>query len=175
MPSYQCHNTRSLALIRTYRQQLKQRGFYRLLGSLHQSKQGAPVARDRHISRRVGFLCIASPQQDDLRLSGPPSRQDASGGARTRDRRIPADLKADSLATVPPTPQSAGGGINYRMVETSNTVHFHPVKKQLCNKLEKRLKIAKPTTRTNQYKGRNTITNLHPSETWWTIKYVVPL
>ncbi|GFO11310.1 hypothetical protein PoB_003781500 [Plakobranchus ocellatus] len=45
-----------------------------------------------------------SPQQGDLRLSGPPSGQGASGGARTCDRRAPADLRADSLATVPPTP-----------------------------------------------------------------------
>ncbi|GFO14123.1 hypothetical protein PoB_004062800 [Plakobranchus ocellatus] len=34
----------------------------------------------------------------------PPSSQVAGGGARTRDRRIPADIRADSLATVPPTP-----------------------------------------------------------------------
>ncbi|GFN83382.1 hypothetical protein PoB_000988800 [Plakobranchus ocellatus] len=52
------------------------------------------------------FLYIASPQQGDLRLSGPPSGQGAGGGARTRDRRVPADLRADSLATVPPTPLS---------------------------------------------------------------------
>ncbi|GFN78078.1 hypothetical protein PoB_000458400 [Plakobranchus ocellatus] len=50
------------------------------------------------------ILCIASPQQGDFRLSGPPSGQGAGGGARTRDRRVPADLRADSLATVPPTP-----------------------------------------------------------------------
>ncbi|GFO30645.1 hypothetical protein PoB_005715000 [Plakobranchus ocellatus] len=50
------------------------------------------------------------PQQGDLRLSGPPSGQDAGGGARTRDRRVPADLRADSLATVPPTPQRRGHG-----------------------------------------------------------------
>ncbi|GFO29196.1 hypothetical protein PoB_005570100 [Plakobranchus ocellatus] len=43
-------------------------------------------------------------QQGDLRLSGPPSGQGAGGGARTRDRKVPADLRADSLATVPPTP-----------------------------------------------------------------------
>ncbi|GFO38395.1 hypothetical protein PoB_006490000 [Plakobranchus ocellatus] len=49
--------------------------------------------------------CVqASPQQGDLRLSGLPSGQDAGGGARTRDKRVPADLRADSLATVPPTP-----------------------------------------------------------------------
>ncbi|GFN73924.1 hypothetical protein PoB_000043000 [Plakobranchus ocellatus] len=45
-----------------------------------------------------------NPQQGDLRLSGPPSGQGAGGGARTRDRMVPADLRADSLATVPPTP-----------------------------------------------------------------------
>ncbi|GFN78490.1 hypothetical protein PoB_000499600 [Plakobranchus ocellatus] len=49
-------------------------------------------------------VCIASPQ-GDLRLSGPPSGQGACGGARTRDRRIPTDIRADSLATVPPTPR----------------------------------------------------------------------
>ncbi|GFO48301.1 hypothetical protein PoB_007480600 [Plakobranchus ocellatus] len=44
------------------------------------------------------------PQQGDLRPSGPPSDQGAGGGGRTRDRRVPADLRADSLATVLPTP-----------------------------------------------------------------------
>ncbi|GFO49580.1 hypothetical protein PoB_007608500 [Plakobranchus ocellatus] len=52
------------------------------------------------ITKRI----VASPQQGDLRLSGPPSGQGASGGARTRDRRVPADPRAHSLATVPPTP-----------------------------------------------------------------------
>ncbi|GFO04845.1 hypothetical protein PoB_003135000 [Plakobranchus ocellatus] len=47
-----------------------------------------------------------SPQQGDLRLSGPPSGQGAGSGARTRDRRVPADLRADSQATVLPTPLS---------------------------------------------------------------------
>ncbi|GFN75036.1 hypothetical protein PoB_000154200 [Plakobranchus ocellatus] len=40
----------------------------------------------------------------DLRLSGPPSGQGTGSGARTR--RIPADLRADSQATVLPTPPS---------------------------------------------------------------------
>ncbi|GFO16987.1 Williams-Beuren syndrome chromosomal region 27 protein [Plakobranchus ocellatus] len=44
------------------------------------------------------------PQQGDLRLSGPPSGQSASAGVRTRDRRVPSDLRADSLAAEPPTP-----------------------------------------------------------------------
>ncbi|GFO49732.1 hypothetical protein PoB_007623700 [Plakobranchus ocellatus] len=59
-------------------------------------------------SLSAGFLYIASPHQGDLRLSGRPSGQGASGGARTRDRRIPADLRVDSLPTVRPSPASAG-------------------------------------------------------------------
>ncbi|GFN85922.1 hypothetical protein PoB_001242800 [Plakobranchus ocellatus] len=51
-----------------------------------------------------GFLYIASAQQGDLRLSGPPSGQGAGGGTRTCNRRVTADLSADSLATVLPTP-----------------------------------------------------------------------
>ncbi|GFO45575.1 hypothetical protein PoB_007208000 [Plakobranchus ocellatus] len=46
----------------------------------------------------------ASPPKGDLRLSGPPSGQGAGGGARTRDRRVPAEFRADSLVTVPSTP-----------------------------------------------------------------------
>ncbi|GFN82658.1 hypothetical protein PoB_000916400 [Plakobranchus ocellatus] len=65
----------------------------------------APTARAHY--RHPGlefFLYIASPQQGDLRLSGPPSGQGAGSGARTRDRRVPAGLRADSQATVLPTP-----------------------------------------------------------------------
>ncbi|GFO21671.1 macrophage mannose receptor 1 [Plakobranchus ocellatus] len=46
----------------------------------------------------------ASPQQSDLRLQGHPSGQGAGGGAQTRDRRDPADRKAELLSTVPLTP-----------------------------------------------------------------------
>ncbi|GFO22383.1 hypothetical protein PoB_004888800 [Plakobranchus ocellatus] len=48
--------------------------------------------------------CIVSPQQGDLRLSGPPSGQGAGGGAQTRDKGVSADLRAASVATVPPMP-----------------------------------------------------------------------
>ncbi|GFO26421.1 hypothetical protein PoB_005292600 [Plakobranchus ocellatus] len=44
------------------------------------------------------------PQQDDFRLPGPSSDKGADDGAQIRDRRVPADLRADSLSTVPPTP-----------------------------------------------------------------------
>ncbi|GFN73564.1 hypothetical protein PoB_000007000 [Plakobranchus ocellatus] len=57
-------------------------------------------------SQEFGFLYIASPQQDDLRLLGPPLDQGTGGGARTRDRRVVADLRMDSLTTVPLTPQT---------------------------------------------------------------------
>ncbi|GFO11909.1 hypothetical protein PoB_003841400 [Plakobranchus ocellatus] len=53
------------------------------------------------------FLHTASPPQGDLRLLGPPSGKGVGGGARTRDRRDPADLRTDSLATKPPTPLRA--------------------------------------------------------------------
>ncbi|GFO05295.1 hypothetical protein PoB_003180000 [Plakobranchus ocellatus] len=36
--------------------------------------------------------------------------QAAGGGARTRIRRVPVDLRANSLATVPSTPWKRGGG-----------------------------------------------------------------
>ncbi|GFO18286.1 hypothetical protein PoB_004479100 [Plakobranchus ocellatus] len=48
---------------------------------------------------------MASPQQGDLRLSGPPTGQGVGGRARTRDRRALADLWADLLPTMPPKPQ----------------------------------------------------------------------
>ncbi|GFN89992.1 hypothetical protein PoB_001649800 [Plakobranchus ocellatus] len=51
------------------------------------------------------FLSLPSPQQGDLKRSGPPSDQGAGGGTQTRDRRFPSDLRVDSLATVPSTPR----------------------------------------------------------------------
>ncbi|GFO03154.1 hypothetical protein PoB_002965900 [Plakobranchus ocellatus] len=63
-------------------------------------------------NRRSG---TTSPHQGDLRLLGPPSGRNADGGARTRDRRVPADLRADLQATVLPTPRKKGetGTIQY--------------------------------------------------------------
>ncbi|GFO45852.1 hypothetical protein PoB_007235700 [Plakobranchus ocellatus] len=56
---------------------------------------------ERKISSNKIDESIASPKQDDFRLSGPPSGQGVCGGARTRNRRIPVDLRADLPATVP--------------------------------------------------------------------------
>ncbi|GFO06731.1 hypothetical protein PoB_003323600 [Plakobranchus ocellatus] len=55
------------------------------------------------------YFYTASPQQTDFRLSGPPSGRGAGGGARTHNRRVPADPRTDSLATVPPSPRKARG------------------------------------------------------------------
>ncbi|GFO44341.1 cyclic nucleotide-gated cation channel [Plakobranchus ocellatus] len=57
-----------------------------------------------NVDSLVWFLCIASPQQGDFRLSGPPPSRGAGGDAGTRGRGIHADLRADSLATMPPMP-----------------------------------------------------------------------
>ncbi|GFO00471.1 hypothetical protein PoB_002697600 [Plakobranchus ocellatus] len=54
------------------------------------------------ISRRIRSPLYHRPPISEP--SSTPSGQDAGGEARTHDRRIPADFKADSLATVPPTP-----------------------------------------------------------------------
>ncbi|GFN90280.1 hypothetical protein PoB_001678600 [Plakobranchus ocellatus] len=54
---------------------------------------------------KYNCLVALGREQDYLRLSGFRSGQGAGGGARTRDRTVPADLRADSLATVPSTPR----------------------------------------------------------------------
>ncbi|GFN93665.1 hypothetical protein PoB_002017100 [Plakobranchus ocellatus] len=48
------------------------------------------------------FFSTACPQEDDLGFLDPPSGQGAGDEARTRDRRVPADLRAGSLFTEPP-------------------------------------------------------------------------
>ncbi|GFO49326.1 hypothetical protein PoB_007583100 [Plakobranchus ocellatus] len=71
------------------------------------SKKGVPIARRRIPYHPAGSdlaEAIHGPQQGDLSLSGLPSGKNANGGAQTPDRRILADLRADSLATVPTTP-----------------------------------------------------------------------
>ncbi|GFO28954.1 hypothetical protein PoB_005545900 [Plakobranchus ocellatus] len=61
-------------------------------------------------TRQLNRLCLlpddfespTSPQlAGDLRLSGPPSGPGAGDWVRTRDRRVPADLRAHLLSTVP--------------------------------------------------------------------------
>ncbi|GFO19022.1 hypothetical protein PoB_004552700 [Plakobranchus ocellatus] len=64
-------------------------------------------------------LRTSDPQQGDLRLSGPPSGQGAGSGARTRDRRVPADLRANSQATVLPTPRTNNENSNMEYAYTA--------------------------------------------------------
>ncbi|GFN99319.1 hypothetical protein PoB_002582500 [Plakobranchus ocellatus] len=64
---------------------------------------GLAIYENPHDDSNFSMELNASPQQGDLRLSGLQSGQGSSGGARTRDRRVPADLRADSLATRRPT------------------------------------------------------------------------
>ncbi|GFN99609.1 hypothetical protein PoB_002611500 [Plakobranchus ocellatus] len=62
-------------------------------------------------------------QQGDLRLLGLLSGQGVRSGARTRDRRVPADLRADSLTTVSPTPPNVVRG-NAPVSEFDNEKRF---------------------------------------------------
>ncbi|GFO21936.1 hypothetical protein PoB_004844100 [Plakobranchus ocellatus] len=45
--------------------------------------------------------------------TGPPSGQSNGSGARTRDRRVHAAHRADSLSTVPPTPPKISGIVDH--------------------------------------------------------------
>ncbi|GFO05193.1 hypothetical protein PoB_003169800 [Plakobranchus ocellatus] len=55
----------------------------------------------------ICFNRLFNPQQGDPRLSGAQSGQGVGRGARTCDRRVPANLRVDSLATVPPMRSAA--------------------------------------------------------------------
>ncbi|GFN94000.1 RNA-directed DNA polymerase from mobile element jockey [Plakobranchus ocellatus] len=68
-------------------------------------KSNEYVLKEANLERSLIKTIRQSPQQGNLGISGPPSGQGTAGGDRTRDRRFPADLRADSLSTVPPTPQ----------------------------------------------------------------------
>ncbi|GFO24636.1 hypothetical protein PoB_005114100 [Plakobranchus ocellatus] len=78
-------------------------------------------------SSLVWFSCLASPHRGDLRLSGLPSGQGADGGARVRDRSVPAYLRADSISTVPPTPFNPGGTMKL-IVVSNDDVDYTPPK-----------------------------------------------
>ncbi|GFN75901.1 hypothetical protein PoB_000240700 [Plakobranchus ocellatus] len=51
--------------------------------------------RSRSTEITAGLPVEATPQQDDLRLSGPPSGQGADCSTPSRVRRVPADLRED--------------------------------------------------------------------------------
>ncbi|GFO44481.1 hypothetical protein PoB_007098600 [Plakobranchus ocellatus] len=64
------------------------------------------------------------------------SGQGAGGGARTRDRRVPADLRADSLTTVPPTLQLKIGALVQEIISLCEK-HVHLIGAIEAVKLEK--------------------------------------
>ncbi|GFO46857.1 hypothetical protein PoB_007336200 [Plakobranchus ocellatus] len=75
-------------------------------------------------------MYIASLQHHDLKFPSPPSGQGASGGVRIRDREVAADLRADSLSTVPPTPPTSEDSICLRIDKfffTACIVHPAPL------------------------------------------------
>ncbi|GFO47415.1 hypothetical protein PoB_007392000, partial [Plakobranchus ocellatus] len=61
------------------------------------------VVNQRPVASKETRHPYLDPRSQKFRLTGPPSGQGAGGGARTRDRRVPADLRGDSLAIVLPT------------------------------------------------------------------------
>ncbi|GFO35559.1 hypothetical protein PoB_006206400 [Plakobranchus ocellatus] len=63
------------------------------------------------LKEKKGSKHIACPQHCDLSFPGPPSGLKSSGGVRTRNRRVPAYLRAYSLSTVPPTPPEKGSSL----------------------------------------------------------------
>ncbi|GFO41890.1 hypothetical protein PoB_006839500 [Plakobranchus ocellatus] len=67
-------------------------------------------------------LGIASTQQGDPRLSGPQLSLDAESGARAPDRGIPADLRTDLLATLPPTPSNIIGEFAYPLNKAHHSI-----------------------------------------------------
>ncbi|GFO07423.1 hypothetical protein PoB_003392800 [Plakobranchus ocellatus] len=62
-----------------------------------------PGEKKKKKKKRSNYAEADNSWLSDLRLSGPPPGQGASSGARTCDRKVPANLSMDSLATVPPT------------------------------------------------------------------------
>ncbi|GFN99276.1 hypothetical protein PoB_002578200 [Plakobranchus ocellatus] len=59
-----------------------------------------------HKRELAWLLFVDSLHKGDLRLSSALTDQGAGEGDRTHDRRVPADLRADSLSTVPSTLQA---------------------------------------------------------------------
>ncbi|GFO45447.1 hypothetical protein PoB_007195200 [Plakobranchus ocellatus] len=72
-----------------------------LLACQYQSDQSSDRRREAYRFTEFEFSQV----ECDPKLSGPPSGQGAGGGARTCDRRVPVELRADLLATVQPTLQ----------------------------------------------------------------------
>ncbi|GFO20235.1 hypothetical protein PoB_004674000 [Plakobranchus ocellatus] len=101
-----------------------------------------------HTQKMQSEGMVTSPQQGYLRLSGPPSGQGAGGGARTRDRRVPTDLSADSLATVPPTPPQARAPVAELESATEGSL-------QVSGRIRYRLRHQRPPSQLNSKETKN--------------------
>ncbi|GFO33900.1 hypothetical protein PoB_006040500 [Plakobranchus ocellatus] len=75
-------------------------------------RRGKKVSQNPLKTGRVGGHKAKKPVHNKV-ISNPPSGLDAGGRARTRDRRVPIDLWADLLATVPPTSPRSGSAYTY--------------------------------------------------------------
>ncbi|GFO16737.1 hypothetical protein PoB_004324200 [Plakobranchus ocellatus] len=78
----------------------------------------------------VWNLFVASSQQRDLRLSGPPIGQGVGSGTRTRNRRVSADLRAGSIFTVPP--MFSLTGVEWILIAQSEMSDYFRVHDELC-------------------------------------------
>ncbi|GFN89382.1 fasciculation and elongation protein zeta-2 [Plakobranchus ocellatus] len=72
--------------------------YIKILQAINEDSSAVPTLLTDYI--------LKGPQQGDLRLLGPPSDRGPDDGAQTRDRRVPTDLRANSQASVPPSPHS---------------------------------------------------------------------
>ncbi|GFN88730.1 hypothetical protein PoB_001523600 [Plakobranchus ocellatus] len=84
-------------------------------------------------SRNVACYREGGQHTAGLRLLGHLSGQGLGGRARTCYRRIPADLRADSLSTLPPSPYSSG---NIATCSTENEKTLLP-NRNVLDKVEK--------------------------------------
>ncbi|GFO49855.1 hypothetical protein PoB_007636000 [Plakobranchus ocellatus] len=69
--------------------------------------------RPLQVPQQNVVLRVGSKQEADVQTTGPPSDQDAVSAARNRDKRAPADLRTDSLGTMPPTPRSRNAAFRW--------------------------------------------------------------
>ncbi|GFN85395.1 hypothetical protein PoB_001190100 [Plakobranchus ocellatus] len=105
-----------------------------------------------------GLVFVYS-QSTTIRLSGSALGHGASGGARNRDRRILADLRADSLATVPPTTGS------YEKEEVVHDGEEKEKKNEKEKRNEKKMKKKKRRRRGRKQNEEEIVRGLESSST----------
>ncbi|GFO42539.1 hypothetical protein PoB_006904400 [Plakobranchus ocellatus] len=89
-------------LPRTWLRLPERRGFISPLTLQPPVQQASQATSPPHAPMRVCSSRIRASLTSTLVCWRSTPGQGAGGGARTRDRRVPANLRVDSLATVPP-------------------------------------------------------------------------